>query len=607
MESMRKRRNMKGAGRVFRAIAMSVFLLSAYAALIEIPRSEAAYEMHSPILINGDMAIGDSGITGGTGTELDPYIIEGWQIDHFDENCIDIQNSNSHYLIRNVYLRPSPEYQYHAQYGVHIDESSNVSVENCLIENNEGTGIMVYDSRNIRISNNHLSNNPLYLGACRDVSVDANQFNSSSIRLLGSNSINLSNNIIDTGGIFIDGSRVEDFSTHTIASTNTIGGKPVLYFKNQSPVVIDENIVGGEVIIANCSGVRIADLNMTNTSGLFVNYCDDIVVSHVEAFKNHPALVFLQASNVTITNCSFRQTSWDKDLLLYNAASVFMRGATDAIIGSCSVSGNYDGIDLVGAASVTVVSCNLSGYRGISCYWSTNTTIRGNDFGRSSERAVNLQDCVGFEVYQNNIGFNSIDDSSGGANNSWDDGYPAGGNYWGYFKGHDNCSGPDQDTPGSDGISDTMYWFDHYPLMEPYTYPHPRAAFTVASVANSTNTYAVDATRCWDPNDPLALLEVRWDWNGDGKWDTPWSTNKTAEHHYSEPGNYTVSLEVRDSQGLSSVTLKNVIVEGVLWTTYLLYALAIVTILAAILLLLHRGRKRRLNITEAFEPKEPAE
>jgi parallel beta-helix repeat protein len=570
------------------------------------PRSEAAYVMHSPILICNDMVIGGSGITGGTGTELDPYIIEGWQIDHFDENCIDIQNSNAHYLIRNVYLRPSPEYQYHAQYGVHIEGSSNVDIENCLIENNEGSGIMVYSSSNIRISDNQLSENTLYLGACREVSVDGNQFNSSSIRLLGSNSVNLSNNIIDSGGIFVDGYDVEDFSTHTIAVTNTIGGKPVLYFKNQSSVVIDENMFGGEVIIANCSGVRIADLNMTNMSGLFMNYCDDVVVSNVEAFKNHPALVFLHASNFTITNCSFIQTSWDKDLLLYNPAAIFMQDVADASIVGCFVSGGNDGIELMGSANVTVVSCNLSGYRGISCYWSTNTTILGNDFEQCPDRAVNLYDCAGFEVYHNNIGSNSIWDSREG-NNSWDNGYPAGGNYWG-FKGYDNCSGPDQDIPGSDGIIDAMHWFDRYPLMEPYAYPHPRAAFTIATSANSTNTYAVDASGCWDPNDPLSLLEVRWDWNGDGKWDTPWSTNKTAEHRYSKPGNYTVSLEVRNSQGLSTVTLKNVTVKGVLWTTYMVYALAVIIISAAMLLLLYRrGRKRKLDIPDISAPKEPAE
>jgi hypothetical protein len=57
--------------------------------------------------------------------------------------------------------------------------------------------------------------------------------------------------------------------------------------------------------------------------------------------------------------------------------------------------------------------------------------------------------------------------------NSWDDGYPSGGNYWSYYAGSDLYNGPNQDIPGSDGIGDSPYKvgieYDHYPLMNPWT------------------------------------------------------------------------------------------------------------------------------------------
>jgi len=58
-------------------------------------------------------------------------------------------------------------------------------------------------------------------------------------------------------------------------------------------------------------------------------------------------------------------------------------------------------------------------------------------------------------------------------NNTWDDGYPSGGNYWSNYVGGDLYSGPDQNITGSDGIIDTpydvdVYSQDHYPLMKPY-------------------------------------------------------------------------------------------------------------------------------------------
>jgi hypothetical protein len=59
------------------------------------------------------------------------------------------------------------------------------------------------------------------------------------------------------------------------------------------------------------------------------------------------------------------------------------------------------------------------------------------------------------------------------ATNTWDNGYPSGGNYWSDYTGSDAKSGPNQDQSGSDGIGDTprvidFYNKDNYPLMEPW-------------------------------------------------------------------------------------------------------------------------------------------
>jgi len=56
--------------------------------------------------------------------------------------------------------------------------------------------------------------------------------------------------------------------------------------------------------------------------------------------------------------------------------------------------------------------------------------------------------------------------------NLWDNGYPAGGNYWDTYVGVDNFNGISQNEIGSDGIGDIPYQIttaniDHYPLMHP--------------------------------------------------------------------------------------------------------------------------------------------
>lgn len=92
---------------------------------------------------------------------------------------------------------------------------------------------------------------------------------------------------------------------------------------------------------------------------------------------------------------------------------------------------------------------------------------------------------------------------------------------------------------------------------------YPKAAFTVTpSSGNVTTAFALDASSCSDPQDPPGLLEVRWDWEDNGTWDTSWSTTKTAQHRYASVGNYTIRLEVRDTGGLTDNTTRKVWVNN---------------------------------------------
>jgi hypothetical protein len=61
-------------------------------------------------------------------------------------------------------------------------------------------------------------------------------------------------------------------------------------------------------------------------------------------------------------------------------------------------------------------------------------------------------------------------------NNTWNDVYPLGGNFWSDYTGVDLYSGPYQNETGSDGLGDTPYIInadnvDNYPLMNPYGAP----------------------------------------------------------------------------------------------------------------------------------------
>jgi len=56
-------------------------------------------------------------------------------------------------------------------------------------------------------------------------------------------------------------------------------------------------------------------------------------------------------------------------------------------------------------------------------------------------------------------------------------------------------------------------------------------------------------------------LQVRWDWENDGTYDTNWSTTKTESHSYTAVGTYTVRLEVMDTLGLKDTATRQVMVS----------------------------------------------
>jgi len=91
----------------------------------------------------------------------------------------------------------------------------------------------------------------------------------------------------------------------------------------------------------------------------------------------------------------------------------------------------------------------------------------------------------------------------------------------------------------------------------------PTASFTVQPSSGTTQTvFQFDASASSDDEDPKAPLEVRWDWDNDGTWDTGWSTTKTANHQYNSAGAKTINLEVKDTGGLTGDTTGIVAVSG---------------------------------------------
>ncbi len=96
----------------------------------------------------------------------------------------------------------------------------------------------------------------------------------------------------------------------------------------------------------------------------------------------------------------------------------------------------------------------------------------------------------------------------------------------------------------------------------------PVASFTLTPPAGTTETvFQFDASASTDEQDPSENLLARWDWETDGIWDTPYSTVKTATHTFAAAETYNITLEVKDSDNLTSSISYSIDVAPALATT----------------------------------------
>ena len=69
---------------------------------------------------------------------------------------------------------------------------------------------------------------------------------------------------------------------------------------------------------------------------------------------------------------------------------------------------------------------------------------------------------------------------------------------------------------------------------------------------------------CWassDDNLPPSQIFLRWDWNNDGEWDTPFSQDKIYFHQFTEPGVYGITLQAMDNFQVTTKTYGQITVS----------------------------------------------
>ncbi len=341
--------------------------------------------------------------------------------------------------------------------GVNLHSTTDSNITNCSVANTY-QGVKVGYSSNVSFFDVKLANNTegFYVVSSDRIRIVGSNISTNDehgVRLIGSTNAVLKGNVFwnnSQNSLWVAGSLKENFN-HTIDNSNLVNGKPILYLFDVSDTVVD-NMSLGHATLAYCDNITLSDISMDNGDLLY----------------------FVQTINSSLIGSSI-SNSW---------VGVRLQFSDNNTVEGSRFAGNGDGILAFSSEGNVIVNNTLfNSTKGVEMYFSSNNKIFRNNFLNNMNQSIDFRD-----------------------GNSWDNGYPEGGNYWSDYGGVDLFGGQNQDVTGSDGIGDSPYVIDadsqdRYPLMNPV------ATSIVPTIAGAslTNSSLFNVTIYWRMEEDLAF------------------------------------------------------------------------------------------------------
>ncbi len=305
--------------------------------------------------------------------------------------------------------------------------------------------------------------------------------------------------------------------------------------EDRDTTVIDGNNWGDVVLISadkvNIRGFTIQNSGSENDTGIKLNSDHNVI----------------NGNNINSNNMD--------GLLLYFS--------NENIISDNSISSNGDDAIVLYDSKNNTISDNIISFNDnngiIIFYPSDNNNIFGNTIRSNNGDGVYIN-ASNNHIFNNNF-IHNLRNAYGEANNTWDNDFFSGGNYWSDYSGVDNYHGPNQDIPGHDRIGDTPYKLpnehgtDFYPLMSvngwfneaPKNISIDGLTYGKAGVEYTYNSSADD------PNGDPIYYKFDWSDGSYSDWLGPYSSGAEASDSHSwGVGIFDMKVKAKDTRDLET-------------------------------------------------------
>jgi len=531
---------------------------------------KSSYTAHGIIEIDGNGQL-QSFFAGNSssGNETSPYVISAFDI--FVGTAmggIFLKNIDRHLIIENnhVYNATHQGYPYYPS-GIILLNATNVTIRNNDLEGNI-FAIQIQNCSNINVTSNLLKNN-LFFGLGINASI---------------NTIVKNNTFLDCG-IYLLGS-IDQCKQQYIDSTNKMNGNgTVYYYKDHVGDLPSPIQPSSEVILVNCSGTRIHNIKFSSTGigiiiaysknitvtqstfkdltlfGISLDYSENITLSGNELQGSLYALQVAASSKVIIKENYLHNNPWDgiafggnssrieKNICANNGAyGIKVAESSNVVIEKNNATGNGYGIGTPSNGTpnndenITVIKNIIENNKNYGFYAedTNNINITQNNI-ENNNMGLFLIAVNNSIVYLNNTLYHADEMASiypaSELNNSWNTNTL--GNYWGDYTTKYPVATKGKYTWNTPYVfmTDDGARSDLHPLILPVIFPI--AAFK----ANATRAVVGQKVQFFFTGN-AGYEPATMEWNfGDN------TTNVVAQnpmHVYAAPGNYAVSVEVKD-------------------------------------------------------------
>ena len=337
----------------------------------------------------------------GSGTSVDPFIIEDLIILTDADYAIRIEHTTKHFVIQNCTLEAA-----RAAINVEYATSGTVSVLNNTCKNSL-FGIKLENCNETTVVNNILIENHTGFSWGYNSLIENNTFINNKEGLYpGSSSIIRNNKFYNDG---LNGHHETIYALEHIVENNWVNDKPLGYLYNLEDVDID--IQYGQLFLYNCTNISISNQNFSNTlDGLSVSSCRNVTINNNVLSNN---------KNMGLFVCDTSHSNITSNFISYN---------------------NYNGIHIARSDNLNAENntCFRNTRNGMQAYIVENCTFVSNLFQSNGDYGIWI-DWDGFTVSSKNIihhnaFFTNNPEGSKQARdectNTWYDSEKLEGNFW---------------------------------------------------------------------------------------------------------------------------------------------------------------------------------